>query len=206
MINTYYLFENGQQIGPFSHHELMDRGVAPDELILSPISNEWQSASDLPEFADYFESVGIYYPTGTNLATFWWRLLAYLIDYVLILLLAVAFGVVIGLALRFTGGSYYWIYDKHNWGLKFSLAIMLICYNSVFEATKMQGSIGKTICKLKVVNAQRGRINFTNALGRNLSKIISSLVCGMGFLNIFWDSKKQGWHDQIAKTYIIRKA
>ncbi|MDO3625039.1 GYF domain-containing protein [Mucilaginibacter sp. BT774] len=71
MLNTYYLIENGQQIGPFSHHELMDRGITAEDLVLSPITNQWESAAAMFEFADYFESQGVYYPTRTILANFW---------------------------------------------------------------------------------------------------------------------------------------
>jgi hypothetical protein len=56
-------------------------------MVLSPKADDWQRASDLPEFFEYFEAKGVYFPTEDNLATFWWRLLAYLIDSVLISLL-----------------------------------------------------------------------------------------------------------------------
>ncbi len=204
MINNYYLLENGLQIGPFSHFELMDKEIDAETLILSPITNEWQSAAYLPELYEYFQTQGIYYPVSGILANFWWRLLAYIIDYVLLVFLMVAIGVVFGLIVRFTGVSLYWE-DERNLKLRLITVLVMLAYNSGFEATRMQGSIGKTICGLKVVDARGHRINFSNALGRNAGKLLSSLVCGMGFLNIFWDKRRQGWHDQMAKTYVIRK-
>ena len=71
MINNYYLMDNGQQIGPYAHQELMDMGISGDALILSPLAADWQQASDLPEFTAYFEELGIFYPTAFNLAGFW---------------------------------------------------------------------------------------------------------------------------------------
>jgi uncharacterized RDD family membrane protein YckC len=205
MLNSYYILENGQEIGPFSHTDLMEKEILPDALLLSPISNEWQSAAYLPEFYDYFQSKGIYYPVAGIRASFWWRLLAYIIDYVLLFMAVVALGIAYDLIMRFTGGPLFSEINEKNIGFRLALAAAMIIYNAGFEATKMQGSIGKTICKLKVVNAEGQRISFSNALGRNAAKIISSLVCGMGFLNILWDSKRQGWHDQMAKTYVIRR-
>lgn len=204
MISDYYLMEDGQKIGPFSHMDLMERGILPDTRLLSPISRDWKSAIYLPEFHDYFQLQGIHLPVKSNLANFWWRLLAYLIDYILLALLLVLIGVFIGLVLRFTGGTINWKSSENKLTLRLVSILIFMIYNASFEATTMQGSIGKTICKLKVVNAKGERIRFTNALGRNTAKLLSSLVVGMGFLNIFFDSKRQGWHDQLAKTYVIR--
>jgi uncharacterized RDD family membrane protein YckC len=209
MLNTYYLIEGGQQTGPFSHHELMDRRITPRDLILSPITNQWENASTMFEFADYFESQGIYYPSKSVLANFWWRLLAYIIDYVIVFLSLMVLAVGFGLILAYTGNhmpdSDTTSTTESGLAYRFLMLIGLAFYNAAFESTKLYGSIGKIICRLKVVNAAGERITFSTALARNFGKILSSLVCGMGFLNIFWDKNRQGWHDQLAKTYVIRK-
>ena len=70
MLNAYYLIEEGQQTGPFSHHELMDRGLGAEDLVLSPLTNQLDSAAAMFEFAGYFESRGVYYPARTALANF----------------------------------------------------------------------------------------------------------------------------------------
>lgn len=204
MINDYYLMKDGQKIGPFSHVDLMERGILPNTRLLSPISRDWQSAIYLPEFHSYFQSQGIYLPVKSNLAGFWWRLLAYLIDYILLASLLVLIGVFIGLFMRFTGSYINLKSPENKLRLRLVGILIFIIYNTSFESTLMQGSIGKTLCKLKVVNAKGERIKLANALGRNSAKLLSSLVVGMGFLNIYWDSKRQGWHDQLAKTYVIR--
>jgi uncharacterized RDD family membrane protein YckC len=204
MINDYYLMEDGQKTGPFSHTDLMDRGILPDARLLSPISRDWQSAAYLPEFYTYFYSQGVYYPISSILANFWWRLLAYIIDCLLLGLLLILLGGFIVLVLKVIGIPINWGSDEYR--LKSSLAVLLlfITYNVGFEATEMQGSIGKTICKLKVINAKGERIGFVNALGRNTAKLLSSLVLGMGFLSIFWNKRRQGWHDEMAKTFVIK--
>jgi len=204
MINDYYLMEDGQKTGPFTHVDLMERGIHPATRLLSPIARDWQSAAYLPEFHDYFQSQGIYFPIKSSLANFWWRLLAYLIDYILLALLLLLIGVFIGLFLRFTGGPVMLKSPEHTMKLRLVGILSFIIYNTGFESTRMQGSIGKTICKLKVVNAKGERIKFLNALGRNTAKLLSSLVVGMGFLNIFWSNHRQGWHDELAKTYVVR--
>ncbi|HTD41298.1 MAG TPA: RDD family protein [Mucilaginibacter sp.] len=207
MLNAYYLIEDGQQTGPFSHHELMDKGLRAEDLVFSPINEQWESAASMFEFADYFESQGIYYPSHAILANFWWRLLAYIIDYFILFVSLVVFGTLLSLAMTFTGT--HWFESGFGSDTKFEQnvlsVIVLAFYNATFESTRLQGSIGKVVCKLKVVNATGERIEFATALGRNFGKILSSLVCGMGFFCVLWDKNKQGWHDQLAKTYVIRK-
>lgn len=204
MINNYFIIVDGEQSGPFSHTDLMDQRISPNTLVRSPLFNDWQNAAQLPEFSEHFRSLHIYFPTKDILANFWWRLLAYIIDYIIILIFAVLVGVLFGILLRFLPdiSDLGPVENVYSWRIMIALAMLF--YNSVFEATELQGSIGKTVCKLRVVNKEGMRISFSNALGRNFGKIISSLICGLGFLNIFWDDKRQAWHDQLAKTYIIR--
>jgi uncharacterized RDD family membrane protein YckC len=206
MINNYYLIEDNEQVGPFSHTELMERGLSPNEMVLSPLTNEWNSASNLPELHEYFTSQGIYLPTNANAANFWWRLLAYIIDYVVIVLVVAALAVFLGFFEAYTGANTDSLFDDRNdFAFKFVLVISFMLYHAIFEATRAQGSIGKIICQLKVVDIDGRRISFFRALGRNLAKILSSILCGIGYLLIFWNDRHQGLHDQMAKTYVIRK-
>ncbi len=208
MLNDYYALRNGETTGPFSHTELMEQGMDPGTQIFSPLTNAWQEASELPEFENYFESIGILVPTQANVASFWWRLLAYFIDQAIYFVVALAFGAVIGLIILYSGIHFEYP-DINPSGQKLLFRLLEFCllalYNAAFEATKLQGSIGKAVCKLKVVDGMGRRITFPNALGRNFGKFLSSILCGMGFLNIFWNPRRQAWHDELAKTFVIRK-
>jgi uncharacterized RDD family membrane protein YckC len=80
-----------------------------------------------------------------------------------------------------------------------------VIYNTLFEATPMRGSIGKKLCKMAVVDADGKGLSLGKAFIRNLSKFISGAALCIGYLNILWDEHRQGWHDQIARTYVIRQ-
>jgi hypothetical protein len=84
MNNQYYILVDNEQSGPFSYDELTEMELDVHTRVLSPLADTWQDACDLPEFYPYFESRGIYLPTGDNLASFGWRFLAYVIDYVIL--------------------------------------------------------------------------------------------------------------------------
>ena len=59
---------------------------------------------------------------------------------------------------------------------------------------------------LKVIKENGASLSWTDAFVRWLLYKISSAVL---FLGLFWigiDGKKQGWHDKVAKTYVIKIA
>ena len=49
-----------------------------------------------------------------------------------------------------------------------------------------------------------GLIDMGTALLRYVGYIVSAIPLALGFLWIIWDPEKQGWHDKIAKTRVIR--
>jgi len=210
MINTYYLLQNGEQIGPYTQYELMAMDLNGQDIVLSPLASDWQEASDLPEFARYFETRGIYLPTRTNLASFWWRVLAYFIDYILFMTTAMLLLVIATAIYTLTIGapsdqSVDSFFDNNEGIFDLLGIVLMVIYHATCEASTLRGALGKKICKLAVVDSNGERIKFGNALSRNLGKILSAMVMGLGFLNILWDKKRQGWHDGLAKTYVVRK-
>ncbi|MFD2147957.1 hypothetical protein [Mucilaginibacter antarcticus] len=84
MNNEYYLVEGDERKGPYTLNQLMDMDINIHTEIVTPKSDSPQYASNLPEFIDYFEANGIYFPTGENMASFGSRVLAFIIDYFLV--------------------------------------------------------------------------------------------------------------------------
>lgn len=68
-----------------------------------------------------------------------------------------------------------------------------------------QATPGKMLLDMEIVDAQTGRPPTTRQyVLRVLGYIVSSIPLGLGFLWIIWDPKKQGWHDKIARTVVVR--
>ncbi len=65
-------------------------------------------------------------------------------------------------------------------------------------------TIGGTVLGLKVVRLDGQPLAFIVALVRALAAGFSIIVLFLGFLWIAWDSEKQGWHDLIAGTVVLR--
>jgi len=124
-----------------------------------------------------------------NYAGFWIRAAACIIDFVILVVIGTFFGV-------FTGADW--------------LAQLLVNYVSAWVYTAgltsshFQATLGKKVLGLKVVDLNGGRISFAHASGRWLAEILSGIILGIGYLMIAFNSKKQGLHDQIAGTYVIK--
>ncbi|MFD2370435.1 RDD family protein [Brevibacillus sp. GCM10020057] len=69
-------------------------------------------------------------------------------------------------------------------------------------------TLGKTIVGIRVVNARQSRGNLTFGqvfLREFIGKFLSSLPFLLGYMWAGWNARKQGWHDLLAKTYVIRE-
>jgi uncharacterized RDD family membrane protein YckC len=79
-------------------------------------------------------------------------------------------------------------------------AVYWIASWSFFGATP-----GKMVLGQQVVHAQTGgRIGIGAATLRYVGTIIAAIPLCLGYLWIIWDAEKQGWHDKIANTRVVR--
>jgi uncharacterized RDD family membrane protein YckC len=67
-----------------------------------------------------------------------------------------------------------------------------------------QTTIGGIVIGLKVVRIDGGPFTFVTAIVRALAAIFSVIVFFFGFIWIGWDVEKQGWHDKIAGTVVVK--
>ena len=65
-------------------------------------------------------------------------------------------------------------------------------------------TIGGIVLKLQVVRCDGQPMSFITALVRGLAAAFSVIVLFLGFLWIAWYHDKQGWHDKIAGTIVVR--
>jgi uncharacterized RDD family membrane protein YckC len=65
-------------------------------------------------------------------------------------------------------------------------------------------TVGKWLFGLRVVGADQERIGYGQALIRWLVALLSAPLL-FGFLRILWNREKRGWHDLLARTWVIRE-
>ncbi len=61
------------------------------------------------------------------------------------------------------------------------------------------------IVGIKVVDKNGNKLSFLRAFARNVGKTISALILYIGFLLILFSDYRQGLHDLMAKTFVVRK-
>ncbi|MBI2601263.1 RDD family protein [Candidatus Daviesbacteria bacterium] len=81
--------------------------------------------------------------------------------------------------------------------------LISIIYFVIFTY-KYGATLGKMLFHIKVVNTNYQKLTFMQVIKREiLGKLISSVLFSLGFIWAAFDDQKQGWHDKIAKTYVI---
>jgi uncharacterized RDD family membrane protein YckC len=64
---------------------------------------------------------------------------------------------------------------------------------------------GKMALRIKVVCTDGSQLTYGRAAKREvLGKFVSSILLGIGYLMVAFDHRKQGLHDKIADTYVIK--
>ena len=136
------------------------------------------------------------------------RLVSYIIDLIIIGVIAWLVGFVLGAFLGPSMSSiqYPTARELANLQIIGTIADIIVAwlYFSLLESSKKQGTVGKMILGLKVTNMSYQKISFGRATGRYFSKILSGLLFWLGYLMIAWDEEKQGLHDKIAQTYVVK--
>jgi uncharacterized RDD family membrane protein YckC len=132
-------------------------------------------------------------------AGFWIRVGASLVDTLLVLL-------IIGPLLTLIYGQEYWqgeafIYGFWDFLFNYILpAIAIIVFWLYKSATP-----GKMVFKLTIVDAKTGgKPSNSQLVGRYLAYYISAIPLLLGLIWVGIDQKKQGWHDKLAGTVVIR--
>jgi uncharacterized RDD family membrane protein YckC len=83
------------------------------------------------------------------------------------------------------------------------IELLLMTYFVLCESSRWQATLGKKLFGMKVVTEQYQKLTVKDALVRYLSKYLSTFVLLLGYIWIIFDSRKQGWHDKIAGTFVI---
>src|SRR5579863_28596 len=146
-------------------------------------------------------------------AGFWLRLVAWIIDYIIINI-ALSF---ITLPLVATSSLRGWMIHPPQspeelaafFPSVFKLFILALVFNwlyfALLESSAWQATIGKKTLGLEVTDLAGQRISFARATGRYFGKIISAMIFMVGFIMAGFTAQKQALHDVMAGTLVMRK-
>jgi len=139
---------------------------------------------------------------------FFIRLLAYLIDSIILYFLDSLVLIATGLFLG-KGSVSFDTTDLMGANLGYllyylAMSMMIGCFYFTYCHGVTGQTIGKWICGLKVVQKNGEPLGLGRAFLRWLGYWVSSIVLCFGFIWIAFSKQKQGWHDKIAGSYVIR--
>src|SRR5262247_2197009 len=123
------------------------------------------------------------------------RCSAFLLDYILTLVVAV--------------------YIKRRWAsttaatavvvIGYLATAVVIFFNYVYFYMRRGQSFGKRFIGVRVVRIDGRPIDYQTAVLRNIvGYMLSFLFFGLGIVWVLWDRRRQGWHDKLAKTVVVR--
>jgi len=132
-------------------------------------------------------------------AGFFKRFAAFIIDLFILFLANVGFGKYVSVS----GNSADTLSYSSGYSISLTGILLVWLYFSVMESSKKQGTIGKILLGIKVVDLEGDKISFVRAVLRHLSKSLSIITIGIGFIMIGFTKEKQGLHDITSKCLVI---
>jgi uncharacterized RDD family membrane protein YckC len=146
---------------------------------------------------------------ATLYAGFWRRVVAIIIDTIVLTIAQMVFGGIVGFIAGISGVGYDASAQTLSPGLVVFIYVVVIVgqwlYFALLESGSAQATLGKMALSIKVTDLSGNQIGFGQATGRYFGKIISSLILCIGFMMAGWTEKKQALHDMMAGTLVVRK-
>lgn len=175
-----------------------DQGFSPPP---PPISDE-------PVSEPAYESLPAY-PDAESLPKggFWIRFVAAFVDGIIMVIVQSIFGFFVGMGVGMGSIMRGGISDEGqllSWIIAFFVNILIgMAYHIFFVGWRGQ-TPGKMALKLKIIQTNGEEMTYGKAFLRWVGYSISGLTLGIGYLMVAFTKQKQGLHDKIAGTYVIR--
>ena len=132
-------------------------------------------------------------------AGFWFRVWAMIIDGFLIYI------IILPILFSIYGSDYLLNNEWFPQPMDFLLRFVFPFIATILFWKYRQATPGKMVISAKIVDARTGEKPSTGQfVGRYLAYIPSTLILGLGILWVAFDKKKQGWHDKLAGTVVVR--
>jgi uncharacterized RDD family membrane protein YckC len=129
--------------------------------------------------------------TGAK-AGFWIRVVAFIIDSIIVGVINAIIAAILNS--NTTGRS----------GIQTLLGIIYFTYFWSASSPWPGQTVGDKLLSLRVIRTDGSDLTIVQALIRYVGLFVSFLVIFIGVIWVAFDPNKQGWHDKIAGTYVVK--
>ena len=130
---------------------------------------------------------------------FWARVGAALIDSLLL------WSIILPLLLVFYGKAYWSGTDWVHGPMDFLLSWVFPAVATIVFWAMKQATPGKMVISAQIVDAHTGQApSLGQYLGRYAAYFLATLPLCLGLIWVGLDARKQGWHDKLAGTVVVR--
>jgi len=189
---------------PFAKHPVLDAAMLPVcgglvRRVGAKVPAQWRKATVASPFHSHLQG----HPMDTSeleYAGFWIRFWASVIDTILV-------AIIIYPILTAIYGFAYWESESMIQGpLDFLLSWVAPAVVVVLFWISRQATPGKMAVGAHIVDAKTGGKPTTGQLlGRYAGYYVAAIPLLLGFIWVAFDPRKQGWHDKLAGTVVVRK-
>lgn len=135
---------------------------------------------------------------GTPFAGFWIRVVAAIIDGIILLVPNVLIGMVLGGEVDPQTGQ------AAGGGLAGLISLLVyFAYYTALQGGKWQATIGKRVLGIHVMRTDGSPITYARAFGRYMASILSGLLLMIGYIMAGLTREKTALHDLIADTRVV---
>lgn len=140
-------------------------------------------------------------------AGFWVRSVAFLVDLITVAVMAVAGSFLVwgavGIGGAFSSTSEFALEWLQTTATTVLTVLIMLGYFILFVGWRGQ-TAGKMLLGLKIIRVTGGEIGYVRAFVRWVGQVIGFLIFGMGFVMVAFSRRKQGLHDKLAGTSVVR--
>ncbi len=216
----YYQNSLGEEFGPVTPSNLKNlalQGIIMEDTMVKSGNSRWVKANSItglvfsPPQLEYEEEEEDFKSRKKKrrnkkvvYGTFWDRLLAGLIDGIIVTPVVLIVYILVLYILPLTDELSLFFVKLIIIIMDVSPFFIIFLYTTLQQSSTTQATIGQKMMGLKVTDLDDGKISFAISSGRFFARILSGLIFFIGYLIQPFTEKKQALHDIMAGTLVVK--
>jgi len=143
---------------------------------------------------------------GVVYGGFWRRLVAILLDFIILTIVMFPIQMMVGAFVRTSLARPTPGMVMSSLGILWLISLAVNLTYFTFFVSQKGATPGKMVMGMRVVTATGGRVSVGRAVGRYFAQLLSGFILCIGYIMAAFDFQKRALHDYICSTRVIRQA